>query len=175
MGWRAAWQVVVDPGTDNNGSERLGDRYTWHHDKYELSASEVVDVGACIITFDFAPVPKGMDIILSAWLYYSGDHDAPAAPKFQIYDYDGTSWIDITGMVLSTGGAGYEYLEGRVTSNGNLYQADTDNIRVRVFHPAVAGDITHEIHVNMVRLGTVASTTTTTTTTSTSTTSTTTS
>jgi len=156
LGWRGAWQVVVDPGTDNNSSERLGDRYTWHHDKYELSANEVAAEGACVITFDFRPVPKGLDLVISVWAYYTGDHDAPAAPKFQIYDYDATSWVDIATMVLSTEGTGYEYLEGTVPANDDVYETDTDNIRVRLLHPVVAGDTDHMLHVNMVRLSNFA-------------------
>lgn len=156
VGWRGAWQVVVSPGTDNNSGERLGDRYTWHRDKYELSANEVVDVGACIITADFKPVPKGLALLVSSWAYYTGDHDAPAAPKFQIYNYDTPGWVDIASMVLSAGGTGYEYVEGVVSADDNLYEADTDNVRVRLFHPAVAGDITHEIHVGMIRLANYA-------------------
>ena len=56
--WRYAWQVVVDPGTPQNQGERLAERYTWQYNKYELLANEVAPVGACIITFDFKPVPK---------------------------------------------------------------------------------------------------------------------
>lgn len=171
-GWRRAWQVVVDPGTDNTVG-RLKERYTWAADKYELSANEVTPVGACIITFDFKPVPKhagggGHDIQVRAKGYYSGNHASPSLPKFQIYDHVGTDWEDITGMVFSSGGTEYEQLEGRVPFDAKYFDGD-NNVRVRIFHPNVAGNTSHEFHVNQVGLGTYGTTTTTSTTSTTTT------
>ena len=170
--WRYAWQVVVDPGTPQNQGERLAERYTWQYNKYELLANEVAPVGACIITFDFKPVPKhagggGHDIQVMCMGYYSGNHASPSLPKFQIYDYIGTDWEDITDMVFSSGGSDYEYLEGRALFDAKYFQAGTDNVRVRIFHPNVAGNVNHEFHINHVGLGTYGTTSTTSTTTTT--------
>lgn len=175
-GWRHAWQVVVDPGNPINQGERLAERYTWGYSKYELFAKEVGPVGACVITFDFKPVPKhagggGHDIQVTCRGYYSGNHATPSLPKFQIYDYVGTDWEDITGMVFTSGGSEYELLEGRVPFDAKYFEAGTNNVRVRIFHPNVAGNTSHEFHINHVTLGTYGTTTTTTSTTSSTTTS----
>lgn len=162
--------MVVDPGTDNNSGERLGERYTWERDKYELWANEVAGVGACVITFDFKPVPKiGNDLRVTCNGYYTGNHASPQAPKFQVYDQVGTDWEDITGMLFSTGGSEYELLEG-VIPYDTKYFGTGDNVRIRILHPVIGGNPTHEFHINEVKLGTMPVTTTT----STSTTSTTT-
>jgi hypothetical protein len=173
-GWRHAWQVVVDPGTPINQGERLAERYTWGYGKYELFAKEVAGVGACVITFDFKPVPKhagggGHDLHVWSRAYYSGNHAAGHAPKYQIYDYNATGWVDIAGMVLSIDGSDYEYLEGRVPFSADYFEDGTDNVRIRILHPVVGGNPVHEFHVNEVGLGTYGTTSTTSTTSSTTT------
>jgi hypothetical protein len=164
----------VDPGDPQNTGERLAERYTWQEGKYELFAKEVAGVGACVITFDFKGVPKhagggGHDLHVSCYGYYSGNHAAPQAPKFQIYDYVGTDWEDITGMVFQTGQSGYERLEGRVPYDAK-YWGTGNNVRIRILHPVIGGNPLHEFHINHVGLGTYGTTSTTSTTTSTTTT-----
>lgn len=168
--WREAWQVVVSPGTDNNSSERYGEKYTWWRDKYALRVNEVVDVGAAIITFDFKPVPKthNLKIIFIGW--YTGTH---SAPKIQVYDYNLTQWVDVVGGALTTERTAEEKLLLKLGSNGNYWEAGTDNVRIRIFHPDVAGNTSHEFRIGQLSLDQRwgFSTTTTTTTTSTTTTS----
>ena len=172
-GWRTAWQVVVDPGDPQNQGERLAERYTWQYGKYELFAKEVAGVGACVITFDFKPVPKhagggGHDLHVFCHGYYSGNHATGHAPKFQIYDHVGTDWEDITGMVFTVSQSAYEYLEGRVPFNAKYWDA-SNNVRIRILHPVVGGNPVHEFHINQVGLGMYGTTSTTSTTSSTTT------
>lgn len=171
--WRHAWQVVVDLGTDNT-TGRLKERYTWQYNKYELHYNEVAGVGAGVLILDFKPVPKhagggGHDIKLTCRGYYTGNHAAPQAPHFQIYDNNLVDWTDIAGMVFSTGGSGYELLEGRVPFNADYWDGD-NNVRIRIAHPVVGGNPTHEFHINHVTLGMYGTTTTSTTSTSSTTT-----
>lgn len=172
--WRYAAAVTVDPGTPINQGERLAERYTWQHDKYELFFKEVAGVGAAVLTMDFVGVPKhagggGHDIQVTCLGYYSGNHSAGHAPKWQIYDWIGTSWVDIAGMVFATGRSAYELLEGRVPFNADYFEAGTNKVRLQMLHPVVGGNPLHEFHINHVTLGTYGTTTTTSTTSSTTT------
>ena len=169
--WRYAWQVVVDPGTDNNSAEREGSKYTWFTDKWSLFINEVVTVGAAIITFDFKPVPKGNRLSIRFVGYYTGNH---SAPKLQIYDYIATGWVDLTDGALSLSQSGDQILIVEAAGDGDWWEAETDNVRIRVFHPNVGGDTSHEFHVNELSLAQMQVSTTTTTTTSTTSTTTTT-
>ena len=172
--WRRAWQVVVDPGTDNNSGERLGDKYTWFRDKYNLSANEIAENPALAITFDFKPVPElsyksiKNDLQIEFYGYYSGNHAAPHAPKFQIYD-NGTTWVDSTDGALTLAQTAIERILMTVAQkDGDWWDAD-GNVRIRILHPPVIGNVTHETCVNHLGL-TLAGVTTTTTTSTTSTT-----
>ena len=173
--WRRAWSVVVDPGTDLNSSERLGNKYTWFHDKYQLRTEEVVDNPPLTITFQFKPVPKlkngGVrnDIIIEFFGYYSGAHASPHAPKFQIYDND-TTWVDITDGALTLGQSVEEHKLMTVKqADGNWWDGN-DNIQIRILHPPVNGNTAHKLNVNHVGLYFAGITTTTSTTTTTTTT-----
>ena len=172
--WRYAWQVVVDPGTDNNSAEREGSKYTWFTDKWSLFINEVAPVGAAIITFDFKPVPKGNRLKIRFVGYYTGTHAAPQAPRLEIYDYNAVGWVALSGGALTTENDADEIIEVEAAGDGDWWETDTDNVRVRLFHPNVAGMVSHEFHVNELSLAQMqVSTTTTTSTTTTSTTTTT--
>ena len=168
-GWRRAWRAVIDPGTPINQDERLAERYTWSRDKYELFFKEVAGVGAAVLTMDFKPVPdRGHDLYVEVWGYYSGNHAAGHAPKWQIYDNNLTDWVDIAGMVFATEATGYERLEGRVPYSADYFDGD-NNVKLQLLHPVVGGNPLHEFHINMVGLGTYGTTTTTTSTSTTTT------
>lgn len=169
--WRYAWQVVVDPGTDNNSAEREGNKYTWFTDKWSLFVNEVAGVGAAVITFDFKPVPRGK-LRVRLVGFYTGNHATPQAPHLQIYNNDITDWDDISGSAFTTGGGADEIIEVDVDYNEDYWAAGTDNVRIRIVHPVVGGNPTHEFHINELSLSQlgVTSTTTTTTTSTTSTT-----
>jgi hypothetical protein len=171
--WRYAWQVVVDPGTDNNSAEREGGKYTWFTDKWSLFVNEVAPVGAAIITFDFTPVPRGNRLKIRFVGYYTGNHASPQAPRLEIYDYNLTSWVALSGGALTIGNDADEIIEVEAAGDGDWWEHATDpsNVRIRIFHPAVAGNTSHEFHINELSLAQMqVSTTTTTTTTTTSTT-----
>ena len=173
--WRRPWQVVVDPGTDNS-TGRLKEKYTWFRDKYWLRCNEVAPVGAIIVTFDFKPVPKStwktIKSPIELWFvgYYTGNHATPSAPKLQIYDHLGTDWEDIAGGVLTTGASAEEFINVTIPQEDKYWEAGTNNVRIRIFHPNVAGNVTHELHINHLGLGVGSVTTTTSTTSTTSTT-----
>ena len=172
--WRYAWQIVVDPGNEQNADEREYNKYTWFTDKWSLFAKEVAGVGACVITFDFKPVPRGK-IRIRFVGHYTGNHATPQAPRLEIYDNNATDWDAISGGELATSNDADEIIEVDVDYNEDYWDGD-DNVRIRIEHPVVGGNPLHEFHVNELsisQLG-VTSTTTTTTTTTTSTTSTTT-
>jgi len=174
--WRRAWQVVVDPGTDNS-TGRLKEKYTWFRDKWELFANEVAGLGAVVITFDFKPVPKmtwktmKCPLIINFIGYYTGNHATPQGPTFQIYDHVGTDWEEVPDGILDVGRTTEEFKTMYVPFDDKYFDAD-NNVRLRILHPVVGGNPLHELHVNHVGLaiGGVTTTTTTTSTTSTTTT-----
>ena len=177
-GLRPGWRVPVDGVTITIGTQqhvgRLSERYAWAADKYEEFITEVTGLGAVELRYLFKGVPNhagggGHDIGVTVNGYYSGNHSSGHAPKWQIYDWVGTGWDDITGMVFATGGSEYEKLVGRVPYASKYFEAGTDNVQVRLLHPVVGGNEQHEVHVNQINLA-VHGTTTTTTTTSTTTT-----
>jgi hypothetical protein len=169
--------VVVDPGTDNSVG-RLKEKYTWFRDKYWLRCNEVAPVGAIIVTFDFKPVPKLTwktmlnPLVVNFIGYYTGTHATPSAPKLQIYDHIGTDWEDVPGGVLDTERSAEEWITATIPQADKYWAAADDNVRIRVFHPNVAGMAEHELNINHVGLaiGGVTTTTSTTSTTSTTTT-----
>lgn len=172
-GWQTAWQVVVDPGTDNNSSERLGNRYTWARDKYWLKTNEVAGVGAVVITFDYRGVPTGRTLLVEFYGFYTGNHGAPNAPRLEAYDWTLTSWVPITGMELQQGQSTDEHLLGHLRPADGDWWGGTgnNNVRIRIAHPVIGGNLLHELHVNQLTIrrpgvSTTTSTTTTTTTTS---------
>jgi len=172
--WRYAWQVVVDPGTDNNSSEREGEKYTWFTDKWSLHVNEVTDVGAAVITFDFKPVPKGNRLRARFVGYYTGNHGTPNAPRIEAYDYNLTDWVAVSGGALSQQQSADEIIDVELAGDGDWWASGTDNVRLRVAHPDIGGNENHEFFINELSLMQLpVSTTTTTTTTTTSTTTTT--
>jgi len=168
--WRYAWQVVVDPGTEQNADERDYAKYTWFTDKWSLFAKEVAGVGAAVITFDFKPVPKGNRLRIRFVGYYTGNHSTPQAPRLEIYDYVATDWVALTDGGLTTGASADEIIEVEAAADGDWWETSTDNVRIRILHPVVGGNPLHEFHVNELSLMQLPVSTTTTTSTTTSTT-----
>jgi hypothetical protein len=169
-GWRYAWQVVVDPGTEDNSGEREYAKYTWFTDKWSMHAREVTGVGAVVITADFKPVPKGNRLKVRFVGYYTGNHGAPNNPRIEMYDYNATDWVALTGGELSQSMSADEIIECEAAGDGDWWEASTDNVRVRVIHPVIGGNVMHELHVNELSLAQMQVSTTTTTSTTTSTT-----
>lgn len=173
--WRYAWQVVVDPGTEDNSDERDYSKYTWFTDKWCMKTREVTGPPPLAVTFDFTPVPRGNRLRIRFVGYYSGNHQTPHNPRLEIYDYIGTSWVALTGGELTLGADADEIIEAEAAADGDWWEHATDpsNVRVRVYHPNVAGNVNHELHVNELSLMNLPVSTTTTTTTTTSSTTTT--
>lgn len=171
-GWRYAWQVVTDPGTEDNSNERDFAKYTWFTDKWSHAGREEAATPPLTITFDFTPVPRGNRLRIRFVGYYTGNHASPHKPRLEIYDYNGTSWVALTGGELALTNTADEIIEVEAAADGDWWEHATDpsNVRVRVFHPSVAGNTTHQICVNELSLMQLPVSTTTTTTSTTSTT-----
>jgi hypothetical protein len=163
--------VVVDPGTDLS-TGRLKEKYTWFRDKYWLRTVEVVDNPPLAVTFDFKPVPKltwktmKNPLVVNFIGYYSGNHASPHAPRIEIYDHVGTDWEAVAGGTLSLGRSSEEWITVSLPFADKYWDSD-NNVRIRVYHPPVAGTVTHELNINHLGLAIGGVTTTTSTTTTT--------
>lgn len=90
------------------------------------------------------------------------------------FDLDNFTLKKVTSLCeLNTGASVDEIIELEAAGDGDWWEASTDNVRIRVAHPAGFGDPLHELHVKELSLMQLPVSTTTSTTTSTTSTTTT--
>jgi len=171
--WHEPEDVSIEVGTGDNWNERFGNRYAWRRDKYIMRTRELAENPSLELRFEFKGAPDTHDLKLFVIGWYTGTHISPHAPRLELYDWVGTGW-DNTGVSFQASQSAEEKLEYTIQiSDSKYWQSGTNNIRCRLLHPPVVGNVTHELNICQVGLLPHYFTTTTTTTSTTSTTTTT--
>lgn len=167
--WREPISVTLVAGTVPCLSDgRLGWKYANRLDKYTMDMIETTDNPPLSVEFEFAGVPNSHDLKVFLRGWYTGNHATPHAPRIEIYDWVGTGWDD-AGAVFSIGQSAEELAWGTVLKTDAKYWSG-GKVKLRVQHPPIAGNVSHQLHLRQIGLDQHHFTTTTTSTTTTTTT-----